>query len=112
LNGKFVLGEALGDLGGVNLAYRAYKKSREGKGPEPIVDGLTPEQQFFLAEAQWRGDLVRPEAARMAVQTDPHPAGRFRVLGPLSNMPEFQKAFSCKDGSAMVRTETERCVLW
>jgi len=112
LNGKFVLGEALGDLGGVNLAYRAYKKSRESKGPEPMVDGLTPEQQFFLAEAQWRGDLVRPEAARMAVQTDPHPAGKFRVLGPLSNMPEFQKAYSCKNGSAMVRAETERCVLW
>lgn len=112
LNGRFVLGEALGDLGGVNLAYRAYKKSREGKGPEPMVDGLTPEQQFFLAEGQWRGDMVRPEAARMAVQTDPHPPGKFRVVGPLSNMPEFQKAFSCKDGSAMVRTETERCMLW
>jgi putative endopeptidase len=112
LNGGLVLGEALGDLGGVNLAYRAYKKSREGKGPEPMVDGLTPEQQFFLAEGQWRGDLVRPEAARMAAQTDPHPAGKFRVLGPLSNMPEFQKAFSCKDGSAMVRAEAERCVLW
>ena len=112
LNGKLVLGEALGDLGGVNLAYRAYKKSREGKGPEPTVDGLTPDQQFFLAEGQWRGDIVRPEAARMAAQTDPHPPGKFRVLGPLSNMPEFQKAFACKDGSAMVRIETERCVLW
>jgi len=111
-NGKLVLGEALGDLGGVNLAYRAYEKSREGKGPEPTVDGLTPEQQFFLAEAQWRGALVRPEALRLAVQTDPHPTGKFRVLGPLSNMPEFQKAFSCKDGSAMVRAETERCVVW
>ena len=112
LNGKLVLGEALGDLGGVNLAYRAYKKSREGKGPEPTIDGLTPDQQFFLAEGQWRGDIVRPEAARMAAQTDPHPPGKFRVLGPLSNMPEFQKAFSCKDGSAMVRAEAERCVLW
>ena len=81
MNGKFVLGEALGDLGGVNLAYRAYKKSREGKGPEPMVDGLTPEQQFFLAEAQWRGDLVRPEAARMAVQTDPHPGRKIPRAG-------------------------------
>lgn len=111
-NGKFVLGEALGDLGGVNLAFRAYEKSREGKGPEPTIDGLTPEQQFFLAEGQWRGALIRPEAARMAVQADPHPLGRFRVIGPLSNMPEFEKAFSCKAGDAMVRVEAERCVLW
>jgi endothelin-converting enzyme/putative endopeptidase len=111
-NGKLVLGEALGDLGEVNLAYRAYEKSREGKGPEPTVDGLTPEQQFFLAEAQWRGALVRPEALRLAVQTDPHPTGKFRVLGPLSNMPEFQKAFSCKEGSAMVRTGEDRCAVW
>ncbi|CAN5402367.1 M13 family metallopeptidase [soil metagenome] len=112
LNGRFVLGEALGDLGGVNLAFRAYKKSREGKGPEPTVDGFTPEQQFFLAEAQWRGALARPEYARMAAQVDPHPAGKYRVIGPLSNMPEFEKAFSCKKGDAMVRTEAERCVLW
>ncbi len=112
LNGKFVLGEALGDLGGVNLAFRAYKKSREGKGPEPTIDGLTPEQQFFLAEGQWRGALARPETARMAAQVDPHPAGKYRVIGPLSNMPEFEKAFSCKQGDAMVRTEAERCVLW
>lgn len=112
LNGRFVLGEALGDLGGVNLAYRAYKRSREGKGAEPTIDGLTPEQQFFLAEGQWRGALARPETARMAAQVDPHPAGKYRVIGPLSNMPEFEKAFGCKQGDAMVRAEAERCVLW
>ncbi len=112
LNGRFVLGEALGDLGGVNLAYRAYEKSREGKGPEPTIDGFTPEQQFFLAEGQWRGALARPEYARMAAQVDPHPAGKYRVIGPLSNMPEFEKAFSCKQGDAMVRAEKERCAVW
>jgi putative endopeptidase len=112
LQGKLVTGEALGDLGGVNLAYRAYHRSREGKGPEPTVDGFTPDQQFFLAEAQWRGALVRPEAARTAVSVDPHPPGKYRVLGPLSNMPEFQKAFSCKTGDAMVRVEADRCSLW
>lgn len=109
-NGKLVTGEALGDLGGVNLAYRAYEKSREGKGPEPTVDGLTPEQQFFLAEAQWRGALVRPEAARSQVQVDPHPLGKWRVLGPLSNMPEFEKAWGCKKGDPMVREE--KCKVW
>ena len=112
LQGKLVTGEALGDLGGVNLSYRAYHRSREGKGPEPTVDGFTPDQQFFLAEAQWRGALVRPEAARTAVSVDPHPPGKFRVLGPLSNMPEFEKAFACKPGDPMVRPETERCALW
>lgn len=112
LQGKLVTGEALGDLGGVNLAYRAYKRSREGKGPEPTVDGFTPDQQFFLAEAQWRGTLVRPEAARTAVAVDPHPPGKYRVLGPLSDMPEFAKAFSCKAGDAMVRPEAERCEVW
>jgi putative endopeptidase len=112
LQGKLVTGEALGDLGGVNLAYRAYVRSREGKGPEPSVDGFTPDQQFFLAEAQWRGSIVRSEAARTAVSTDPHPPGKYRVLGPLSNMPEFEKAFSCKAGDPMVRPETERCAVW
>jgi putative endopeptidase len=112
LQGKLVTGEALGDLGGVNLAYRAYKRSREGKGPEPTVDGYTPDQQFFLAEAQWRGTIVRPAAARLSVSTDPHPPGKYRVLGPLSNMPEFQQAFQCKAGDAMVRAESERCSVW
>jgi endothelin-converting enzyme/putative endopeptidase len=112
LQGKLVTGEALGDLGGVNLAFRAYHRSREGKGPEPTVDGFTPDQQFFLAEGQWRGAIVRPEAARVAVSSDPHPPGKYRVLGPLSNMPEFQNAFSCKAGDPMVRPETERCALW
>jgi putative endopeptidase len=112
LQGKLVTGEALGDLGGVNLSYRAYERSREGKGPEPTVDGFTPEQQFFLAEAQWRGALVRPEAARTAVSVDPHPPGKYRVLGPLSNMPEFEKAFQCKSGDPMVRDAAERCALW
>jgi endothelin-converting enzyme/putative endopeptidase len=112
LQGKLVTGEALGDLGGVNLAYRAYLRSREGKGPEPAVDGFTPEQQFFLAEAQWRGSITRPEAARTAVSTDPHPPGKYRVLGPLSNMPEFEDAFSCKTADPMVRPQTERCAIW
>jgi endothelin-converting enzyme/putative endopeptidase len=112
LQGKLVTGEALGDLGGVNLAYRAYHRARAALGPEPDVDGFSADQQFFLAEAQWRGNLVRPEAARTAVATDPHPPGKYRVLGPLSNMPEFGAAFQCKAGDAMVRGEADRCVVW
>lgn len=114
-NGKLVLGEALGDLGGVNLAYRAYKAAelkaaQLGKPPVPVVDGFTPDQQFFLAEGQWRGALVRPETMRTAVQVDPHPVAKWRVLGPLSNMPEFASAFQCKAGDAMVREE--KCAVW
>ena len=99
-NGKLVLGESIGDLGGAKLAYLAYQKSREGKGPEPTIDGFTPEQQFFLSWGQWRGDETRPETQRKMVQGDPHPVAKFRVNGPLSNLPAFSKAFSCKAGDA------------
>src|ERR1700758_3281850 len=72
-NGKLVLGESIGDLAGAKIAYRAYKKSREGKGPEPTIDGFTPEQQFFISWGQWRGDELRPATQRLMVQSDPHP---------------------------------------
>jgi len=111
-NGKLVLGESIGDLAGAKIAYRAYQKSREGKGPEPTIDGFTPEQQFFIAWGQFRGDAVRPETQRLMVQSDPHPIGKYRVIGPLSNMPEFQKAFSCPAQSEMVRPSEKRCEVW
>jgi putative endopeptidase len=110
-NGKLVLGESIGDLGGAKIAFKAYQKSLEGKPRPANVDGFTPEQQFFIAWGQWRGDEVRIETQLVMVQTDPHPIGKFRVNGPLSNLPEFQQAFSCKTGSAMVRAE-DRCEVW
>lgn len=110
-NGKLVLGESIGDLGGAKIAFKAYEKSLEGKPRPANVDGFTPEQQFFIAWGQWRGDAVRIETQRVMVQSDPHPIGKYRVNGPLSNLPEFQKAFSCKAGSAMVRAE-DRCEVW
>ena len=110
-NGKLVLGESIGDLGGAKIAFKAFQKSMEGKPRPANVDGFTPEQQFFIAWGQWRGDAVRIETQRVMVQSDPHPIGKFRVNGPLSNLPEFQQAFSCKAGSAMVRTE-DRCEVW
>ena len=109
-NGKLVLGESIGDLGGVKLAYLAYLKSLEGKPKPADLDGFTPEQQFFIAWGQARGDAIRPETQRQMVLTDPHPIGKYRVIGPLSNLPEFQQAFSCKQGDAMVRGE--RCEVW
>jgi endothelin-converting enzyme/putative endopeptidase len=111
-NGKLVLGESIGDLAGAKIAYRAYQKSREGKGPEPTIDGFTPEQQFFLAWGQWRGDETRPETQRTMIQGDPHPVAKYRVNGPLSNLPEFREAFQCKAGDAMVRAGADRCEVW
>jgi endothelin-converting enzyme/putative endopeptidase len=110
--GKLVLGESIGDLAGARIAFRAYQKSREGKGPEPTVDGFTPEQQFFIAWGQFRGDAIRPEAQRLMVQNDPHPTGKYRVIGPLSNMVEFARTFSCPADAPMVRPAEKRCEVW
>lgn len=111
-NGKLVLGESIGDLGGVKLAYLAFEKSMEGKPRPPDQDGFTPEQQFFISWGQARGDEIRPDAQRQFVLTNPHPVSKYRVIGPLCNLPEFQKAFSCKAGDAMVRPVEMRCSVW
>jgi putative endopeptidase len=111
-NGKLVLGESIGDLGGVKLAYLALEKSMEGKPRPPNQDGFTPEQQFFISWGQARGDEIRPDAQRQFVLTNPHPISKYRVIGPLSNLPEFCKAFGCKDGDAMVRSTQLRCSVW
>lgn len=111
-NGKLVLGESIADLGGAKLAFLAYEKSREGKGSEPTLDGFTPEQQFFIAWGQWRGDETRPEAQRTMVQGDPHAVAKYRVNGPLSNLPAFREAFACKADAPMVRPAAERCEVW
>ncbi|MEO8461288.1 MAG: M13 family metallopeptidase [Dokdonella sp.] len=111
-NGKLVLGESIGDLAGAKLAYLAYQKSREGKGPEPTIDGFTPDQQFFLAWGQWRGDEIRAATQRKMVQSDPHPIAKYRVNGPLSNLPAFQQAFACKADAPMVRQGKQHCEVW
>jgi putative endopeptidase len=108
-NGKLVLGESIGDLGGVAIAYAAYEKSIEGKHAKDI-DGFTPEQRFFLGWAQVWGTNQRAEAARLQTNTDPHPLARFRGNGPLSNLEAFAKAFGCKKGDAMVREQL--CKIW
>ncbi|MGA2418769.1 MAG: M13 family metallopeptidase [Candidatus Acidiferrum sp.] len=108
-NGKLVLGESIGDLGGLAIAYAAYEKSIEGKRPKDL-DGFTPEQRFFLGWAQVWGTNQRAEAARLQTNTNPHPLARFRGNGPLSNMEAFAKAFGCKKGDAMVREQV--CKIW
>jgi endothelin-converting enzyme/putative endopeptidase len=111
-NGNLVLGKAIGDLAGAKIAYRAFLRSLEGKPPAPTIDGFTPEQQFFIAWGQFRGDAIRPETQRLMVQGDPHPTGKYRVIGPLSNLPEFQKAFACPADAPMVRPPEKRCEVW
>jgi endothelin-converting enzyme/putative endopeptidase len=111
-NGRLVLGEAIGDLAGVRIAYLAYLKSLEGKPRPPDIGGFTPEQRFFLGWGQSRGDNMRIERQRVYVVSDPHPVAKYRVIGPLSNMPEFQKAFGCQPGDPMVRTAEKACRVW
>ncbi len=110
--GKLVLGESIGDLAGVKIAYLAFQKAQQGKPPAPVIDGFTPDQQFFIAWGQFRGDETRPETQRLMVQGDPHPVAKFRVIGPLSNFAPFASAFSCKAGSTMVRPADQVCVVW
>ncbi len=108
-NGKLEQGEAIADLGGLTLAYRAFQRTAQYKAHKKI-DGYTPEQRFFLAFAQiWVG-AVRPEFAQMFANTDPHPLNKWRVIGTLSNFPPFAHAFSCPATSAMVRAK--RCEVW
>jgi predicted metalloendopeptidase len=112
MTGKLVSGESIADLGGLQVAYDAFMKSLEGKPRPKDIDGLSPEQRFFLGWAQVWSAKYTPEIARLITQSDPHPISRFRVNGPLSNMPEFAAAFQCKASDPMVRPEKDRCHIW
>lgn len=112
MQGKLVSGESIADLGGLYVAYDAYMKSLAGKPRPADIDGFTAEQRFFLGWAQVWAQKDTPEVARLQAQADPHPLSRFRVNGPLSNMPKFAEAFQCKVGDAMVREESKRCQIW
>ena len=110
--GELVVGESVADLGGLTVAYAAYQKSLQGKPRPKDINGFTPEQRFFLGWAQVWAQNIRPQAARLRNATDPHPLARFRVNGPLSNMPQFAAAYACKEGDAMVRPPDKRCQIW
>ncbi|RLV60191.1 M13 family peptidase [Parashewanella curva] len=111
VNGKLTLGENIGDLSGITIAYKAYKKSLNGK-PAPIIDGLTGDQRFFIGFTQiWRAKL-KEKAARNRVATDPHSPPEFRSLGALSNSPAFYKAFNVKPGDKMYLPPDKRVKIW
>lgn len=111
VNGKLTLGENIGDLSGVTIAYKAYKASLNGK-QAPVIDGLTGDQRFFMGYAQiWRAKMVE-KTLRNRVATDPHSPGEFRALGSLSNMNAFYKAFDVKEGDAMYIAPEKRVKIW
>ena len=109
INGKLTLGEDVADLGGLLLAYVAWQGDTKGQTLEPI-DGLTPDQRFFVGYGQsWCGQ-TRDETKRMRATVDPHSPEKYRTNGVVSNMPEFQEAFHCKAGAPMVNEN--RCRVW
>jgi putative endopeptidase len=108
VNGKLTLGENTADNGGLRIALMALL-NQIGSSAKPL-DGFTPEQRFFLSFGQVWCENIREEAARLQVQTDPHSPARFRVNGAVVNMPEFQKAFSCKAAQPMVSAHA--CRVW
>jgi putative endopeptidase len=110
-NGKLVLGESIADLAGARIAHAAFQRAL-AQHPQPVRDGFTPEQQFFIAWGQFRGDATRPETQRLMIQGDPHPVAKYRVVGPLSNLAPFAEAFACKAGDPMVRDARARCEVW
>ncbi len=111
VNGQLTLGENIADLGGVTVAFDALQRRLE-RDPAQDIDGLTANQRFFLAWSQiWRRHLSKA-AAQLQSRTDPHSPPRHRVNGPLLNVPEFAKAFSCKAGDAMVADKKTRVVIW
>jgi endothelin-converting enzyme/putative endopeptidase len=111
VNGELTLGENVADLGGEILAYIAWKDANPGKHLQPI-DGLTPEQRFFIGFAQWDCANERPEDMRVRALTDPHSPARYRINGVVVNMPEFAEAFSCKPGQPMVKPAANICRVW
>ena len=111
VNGKFTLGENIGDLGGLNIAYEAFKMTKQGQSKKKI-DGLTPDQRFFLAWAQvWRG-ASRPEMAAQMIKTDPHSPGQYRIIGTPVNMDAWYEAFNVKPGDKLYKKPEDRIKIW
>ncbi len=109
-NGELSLGENIADLGGLNVAFDALQHVLTGN--EKPIDGFTPEQRFFLAYGHLWAQNIRDKEIVRRTKEDVHSLGRFRVLGPLRNMPEFYKAFNVKEGDYMYLNVSDRAVIW
>lgn len=111
VNGKLTLGENIGDLGGLNVAYEAFKLTKQGQSSEKI-DGFTPDQRFFLAWAQvWRGNTL-PQTAAQLILTDTHSPGEYRTIGAPVNMDTWYKAFDIKPTDKLYKKPEERIRIW
>jgi len=111
VNGKLTLGENIGDLGGLNAAYEAFKMTKQGQSNEKI-DGFTPDQRFFLSWAQvWRGNIL-PESAAQQIVTDPHSPGEYRTIGAPVNMDAWYEAFNVKPGDKLYKAPEDRIRIW
>lgn len=111
VNGRLTLGENIGDNGGMQVALAAYRISLKGKEP-PVLDGFTGEQRFFLGWGQvWRS-LIRDEALRVQVATDPHSPGYYRTIGPVRNVDAWYAAFGVKPGDKNHLPPEQRVLIW
>ncbi|MCH8326797.1 MAG: M13 family metallopeptidase, partial [Bacteroidetes bacterium] len=111
INGKLTAGENIADLGGLTVAFTAFKNTEEYKRNKKL-DGFTPAQRFFFGWAQVWENNMRDQALRLRIKTDPHSPGKYRVLGPLRNMPEFWEAFNVKPGDKMRMPEDKVVKIW
>ena len=111
VNGEFTLGENIGDLGGLSIAMKAYKKSLKG-GEAPVMDGFTGEQRVFIGYAQAFMNKSRDEALRVQINTDPHSPNDFRVNGVVRNVPEFYTAFNVQESDSLYLPAEERVKIW
>jgi endothelin-converting enzyme/putative endopeptidase len=109
INGEMTNGEDIADLGGTMLALLAWRESQKGK-PNTPIDGLTPDQRFWVGMAQWTCENQRPENLRADALTNVHSPGRYRIDGVAANLVDFEKAFSCKPGQPMA--PAKRCKVW
>ncbi len=111
VNGKLTLGENLADLGGLAIAYDAFKKTKQGQG-NAAIDGFTPDQRFFLSWAQvWRINVL-PEQQAQLILTDPHAPGQYRCNGPLSNIDAWYQAFNVQPGDKLYKAPDQRIRVW
>lgn len=114
LNGALSVGENIADIGGLKEAYLAYigwqKKQRIVESRLPGLESYTPEQMFWISSAEpWCG-VFRPETLKDYIQSDPHTPQEYRVIGPISDLPEFASDFGCRDGSPM--NPIHKCIFW
>ena len=111
INGELTQGENIADLGGIVMGYEAFKKTKQFKNNE-IIGGLNPSQRYFLGYALAWMVNTRPEAIATQVKSNEHSPAKWRVLGPLSNMPEFYATFGVKKGDKMWRPDSLRVKIW